>query len=133
MYKKNTIIRQSGSDPQLKQSSRAWPQKEQEHLNSSNQIFTGQIPNVQQGQQQQQAHFQAPNMGQTGMVNQKDADLCQDMLSTEKYISQAYDTAIFEFKDANIRKVLNHIQTDEQQHGDQIFNYMESKGMYKVH
>jgi spore coat protein CotF len=55
------------------------------------------------------------------------------MLETEKYISQAYDTAIFEFKDANIRKVLNHIQTEEQQHGEQIFNYMQSKGMYKVH
>ncbi len=119
-------------DPQLKQLFKSLAQKEQEHLNSINQILSGQVPNVQQGGQQQQQQFQAPNMGQTGMVNQKDADLCQDMLSTEKYVSQAYDTAIFEFKDANIRKVLNHIQTEEQQHGEQIFNYMQSKGMYTV-
>lgn len=133
--KKYTNYANQAQDSQLKQLFQTLAQKEQEHLNSINQILSGQIPNVQQGQQQQQqqAQFQASNMGQTGMVNQKDADLCQDMLSTEKYISQAYDTAIFEFKDSNIRKVLNHIQTEEQQHGEQIFNYMQSKGMYKVH
>ncbi len=136
--KKYNNYANQAQDAQLKQLFQSLAQKEQEHLNSINQILNGQIPNVQQQgqqqkQQQQQAQTQAQGMGQTGMVNQQDADLCQDMLSTEKYVSQAYDTAIFEFKDANIRKVLNHIQTEEQQHGEQIFNYMDSKGMYKVH
>lgn len=132
--KKYTNYSGQTQDPQLKQLFQTLAQKEQEHLNSITQILNGQIPNIQQqGQQPQFQQPQATTLGQAGMVNQKDADLCQDMLSTEKYVSQSYDTAIFESKDPNIRKVLNHIQAEEQQHGEQIFNYMESKGMYKVH
>jgi spore coat protein CotF len=130
--KKYNNYSNQAKDPQLKQLFENHVQKEQEHLKSINQILGGQVPNIQQGQQQQQ-QFQSPDIGQTGMVNQQDADLCQDMLSTEKYVSQAYDTAIFECKDTNVRKVLNHIQSEEQQHGEHIFNYMQSKGMYKVH
>jgi spore coat protein CotF len=33
--------------------------------------------------------------------------------------------------DANIRQALNHIQKEEQQHGEGIFNYMQSKGYYQ--
>jgi spore coat protein CotF len=136
--KKYSNYATQAQDPQLKQLFQNLAQKEQEHLNSINQILGGQVPNIQQqsqqqGQQQQAQQFQSPNMGQTGMVNQQDADLCQDMLSTEKYVSQSYDTAIFEFQDTNIRNVLNHIQKEEQQHGEQIFKYMQSKGMYQVH
>jgi spore coat protein CotF len=64
--------------------------------------------------------------------NASDKDLCTDMLMTEKYVSGAYDTAIFEFKDASVRDVLNHIQKEEQKHGEAIFAYMQSKGMYKL-
>jgi spore coat protein CotF len=61
-----------------------------------------------------------------------DASLCNDMLMTEKYVSGAYDTAIFEFTDSNARQVLNHIQKEEQQHGEQIFNYMQQNGLYNT-
>lgn len=134
--KKYNNYASQAQDPQLKQLFQGLAQKEQEHLTSLNQILSGTIPNIQQGQQQgqqQQQQYQTSGMGQTGMVNQQDADLCQDMLSTEKHISSTYNTAIFEFRDTNIRKVLNHIQTEEQQHGESIFNYMQSQGMYQVH
>lgn len=133
--KKYNNYASQAQDPQLKQLFQGLAQKEQEHLTSINQILSGTIPNIQQGQQQgqQQQQYQTSGMGQTGMVNQQDADLCQDMLSTEKHISSTYNTAIFEFRDTNIRKVLNHIQTEEQQHGETIFNYMQSQGMYQVH
>lgn len=61
-----------------------------------------------------------------------DKDLCTDILMTEKYVSGAYDTAIFEFRDPQIRNILNHIQKEEQQHGEAVFKYMESKGLYQV-
>lgn len=67
-----------------------------------------------------------------GNYNQEDAKLCKDMLMTEKYVSGAYDTAVFEFRDTNVRQVLNHIQKEEQQHGEGIFQYMQSQGMYQV-
>ena len=66
------------------------------------------------------------------MSNTNDASICSDLLMTEKYISGAYDTAIFECTDTKLRDTLNHIQKEEQQHGEGIFNYMESKGMYDV-
>jgi spore coat protein CotF len=61
-----------------------------------------------------------------------DKDLCTDMLMTEKYVSGAYNTAIFEFRDPQVRSILNHIQKEEQQHGEAIFKYMEKKGMYQM-
>ncbi|QCX32852.1 spore coat protein [Caloramator sp. E03] len=116
-------------DPQLKQLFTQHAQQEQQHLNTLNQILNGQVPNLNQQGQQNQA-LQMPAM-QTGMSNQADADLCQDMLGTEKYVSSSYNTSIFEFRDHNIRQILNHIQKEEQEHGESIFKYMESKGMYQ--
>jgi len=66
-----------------------------------------------------------------GQGQASDAALCQDLLMTEKYVSSTYDTAIFEFTDPQARQVLNHIQKEEQQHGEGIFHYMQSRGMYK--
>lgn len=146
--KKYNNYAQQAQDPQLKQLCLQLAKQEEQHLNTINQILSGQIPNMaqqqgQQGQQGQQAQqgqqgqqsgqsmgMQSKSLGQTGLVNQQDADLCTDLLSTEKYVSGAYDIAIFEFRDTNIRQALNHIQKEEQEHGEKIFNYMQSKGMY---
>jgi spore coat protein CotF len=138
-------------DPELKQLFSSLGQKEQEHLNSINQILSGQIPSMpsQSSGQSQQASMQArlsktimgmggqggsmsgsSGGGQSGSLSDK--DLCSDMLSTEKYVSSTYDTAIFECTSPAIRQVLNHIQKEEQEHGEQIFNYMQSHGMYSV-
>lgn len=127
---------------------------EREHLNTINQLLSGQVPqmNQQGGGQQQQQQMQQPQQqmqqqqqqmqqqakgsfmpqGGTQNYNNSDKDLCIDMLSTEKYVSGTYDTAIFEFKDPQIRNVLNHIQKEEQQHGEKIFSYMNKKGMYQT-
>jgi len=118
-------------DPQLKQMMTQLAQQEQHHLDSINQLLAGQLPAMGGGQQQQQQ--QQPQAGQQGgAANPNDATLCEDQLSTEKQISSTYNTAIFEFRDANVRQILNHIQKEEQEHGQQLFNYMASHGMYTV-
>jgi demethoxyubiquinone hydroxylase (CLK1/Coq7/Cat5 family) len=68
----------------------------------------------------------------TNNKNKKDAMLCHDALATEKYASALYNTGIFEFKDTNIRQTLNHIQKEEQEHGEQIYNYMAGHGYYSA-
>lgn len=134
---KYTKYANQAQDPKLKQLFNSHAAKEQEHLNTINQILNGLVPSVggqSQGQSQAQmtsSQNQATSSIQ-GNYNQEDAKLCKDMLMTEKYVSAAYNTAIFEFRDANIRQVLNHIQKEEQQHGEGIFNYMQSQGMYQV-
>lgn len=130
--------------------------KEQEHYNTITQILAGQVPTMnaqgQGGQGQGQSGMQSQ---QSGMQNQSgsmqsqqgsqgyqsqgttnysknDYTLVNDMLSTEKHVSGTYDTAIFEFQDQNLRQILNHIQKEEQEHGEQLFNYMSSHGMYNI-
>ncbi|WP_139904848.1 spore coat protein [Clostridium thermarum] len=130
------------SDPQLKDIFNNHANIEQEHLNTLNQLLNGQVPalNNQQGGNQQQQQQQPQQMqansaqmqGASSNYNQKDKELCTDMLMTEKYVSSTYNTAIFEFRDPNVRDVLNHIQKEEQKHGEAIFKYMESKGMYTL-
>lgn len=126
-------------DNQLKQIFNTNEQVERTHLDSINQLLNGKLP--QMNQQQNQASVQTmgnqaqiPNMNniQTSGVNLSDADMCKDLLMTEKYVSGTYDTAIFEFRDTRVRDILNHIQKEEQKHGEAIFQYMESKGMYNI-
>ena len=59
-----------------------------------------------------------------------DAYLCSDVLSAEKHVSSLYDTCIFEFKDERCRQALNHIQSEEQQHGKMIYDYLQANSMY---
>ncbi len=115
-------------DPQLKALFQGYAQQEQTHLDSINQMINGQLPAMNQGSQQQ--NNAAPSKVQGTMANQSDAVLCNDMLMTEKYVSDTYNTAIFEFVDTNVRQVLNHIQKEEQQHGEGIFHYMKNNGIY---
>ena len=61
---------------------------------------------------------------------QRDAFLCRDMLSAEKHVSSVYNTAVFEFSDPAARKMLSHIEAEEQQHGEKIYAYMSANGMY---
>ena len=62
----------------------------------------------------------------------KDADsfICQDLLATEKHVSALYNTGVFEFKSPAARKMLNHIQAEEQQHGEKLYAFMSCNGMY---
>ncbi len=158
---KYTNYANQASCSQLKTILRNNAKQEQEHLNTINQLLNGQIPstnnqqqssqqsmqsgqNAQQSMQSSQSQMQSGQMrsnmpqfqqsnGNSGLMNNRsDKEMCDDLLMTEKYVSNSYDTAIFEFSNPQVRSVLNHIQKEEQQHGESIFKYMESKGMYTV-
>lgn len=180
--------------PELKALFKSHASNESSHLDSINQLLSGQLPNMNSGssggqssgsQSQGQGSQGASSMGDmqsqnqtsqgsypmgtvpgensdpqgpasTGTVQSQglgvqnsssmggmqgqsqteqkqftDKYLCTDVLSTEKYVSSTYNTAIFEFTDPQVRDVLNHIQKEEQQHGESVFKYMESKGLYQ--
>ncbi|KUG03749.1 hypothetical protein ASZ90_018842 [hydrocarbon metagenome] len=125
---KYTNYANQAQSPQLKALFQDYAQQEQTHLDSINQMINGQLPAMNQGNQQQSTTPQSKAYG--AMANKSDAVLCNDMLMTEKYVSDAYNTAIFEFVDTNVRQVLNHIQKEEQQHGEGVFHYMKNNGMY---
>lgn len=128
--KKYNDYANKAQDPQLKQLFSSIAKQEQQHLDTINQLLNGQMPSMSQNQQQGQQGAQGQQPIKPGTGSKSDGELCNDILMTEKFVSGAYDTAIFEFRDPNIRQTLNHIQKEEQQHGESVFKYMESMGLY---
>lgn len=59
-----------------------------------------------------------------------DAYLCRDALAMEKHMSSVYDTSVFEFTSPVLRDTLAHIQKEEQNHGETLYDYMQTNGMY---
>ena len=70
--------------------------------------------------------------GYPGSIEQKDSDayLCRDALSMEKHVSSVYNTGLFEFNSPILRDTLNHIQKEEQNHGEKLYSYMAAMNMY---
>lgn len=126
---------QQASAPQLKNLFTQIGQKEQQHLNTINQILGGTVPTMgaNQSSQSQSSPTSVPQQTNVAAGNydkKNDSYLCTDSLSTEKHVSSTYNTSIFEFKSKDIRNTLNHIQKEEQEHGEQIYNYMSQNNMY---
>ena len=112
--------------------------KEQEHLKTINSLMGGTVPMMAGGGQGSGSSGQngQGNEGQPGdgRATQKshsktDEYLLKDALDTEKHVSSVYDTCIFEFTDAGARQALNHIQKEEQEHGQMLYDYMACHGM----
>lgn len=125
-YKRHS---ECANDEQLKSLFQGLAEEENEHLQSLNSIGNGCVPPV--------SNIEKPlpvfsSKYKAMLCPEKSADmyLCNDLLSGEKQVSHLYDTALFEFRDKNVRDFLNHIQKDEQTHGKIIYDYMAANGMY---
>lgn len=114
-------------DAQLKNLFTQIGQEEQTHLQTLQQIDSGTVPQVGEGSKTLPQFQQSSCSAQD---KQKDSFLCSDVLATEKHVSSNYNTCIFEFADTGVRNVLNHIQKEEQQHGEEVYSYMAANGMY---
>ena len=109
--------------------------EESQHLDTINCILSGKMPDMSSGGSPDDKNIKVPkkvcyDKGCSSADNQHDAYLCTDALSTEKHVSSSYNTDIFEFTNKQIRDALNHIQKEEQEHGKQIYDYMDANGMY---
>ena len=105
-------------------------QVEQNHLQTVTSMMNGTVPQPAQKLENSNNNHCTPSKYTTEDDRKSDALLCQDMLTTEKHVSALYDTSIFEFSDPQARQVLNHIQAEEQQHGEQLYAYMNCNQMY---
>ena len=97
---------------------------EREHLNTVNVLLDGSVPPVPvKGMPSAKSKFDS---GSYSSPEDKKADalLLRDMLAMEKHVSSLYDTSIFEFISPDVRAVLNHIQTEEQEHGERLYSAM---------
>lgn len=117
-------------DPQLKQLFNRIAEVERGHLNTLTQIESGITPPTGGGTATPMPSFTAYHTQTQAPEKKQDCYLCSDLLATEKHASGLYDISVFEFGQTDLRKILNHIQTEEQEHGEMIYKYMKTNSMY---
>jgi rubrerythrin len=123
---------QKAEDPALADLFLTIRTKEEEHLKTIRSLMDGTVPMMSGGQQSQQSGQSCqPGDGKAAEKSHSKTDeyLLKDALDTEKHVSSVYDTCIFEFTDAGARSALNHIQKEEQEHGQMLYDYMSTHGM----
>ena len=127
---------QKTSDPQLKSMFNQFAQQERQHYNSLDQLLQGKQPATggqsgqNQGQGRQTAHARKQTrQGGGAQGNNSDALMCRDAMMMEKFISDSYDNGIFDSTNPVVRQTLQHIQDEEQQHGEGLLNYLHQHGL----
>ena len=104
---------------------------EQKHLDTLNQILQGnEVSMPQASPSAVQAKLQCKMSSCNEVEKKNDAYLCKDALSMEKHVSGVYNTGVFEFSSPVLRDTLAHIQKEEQNHGEQLYNYLNCNNMY---
>ncbi len=130
-------------DKQLSQMFCEIEKTEQGHYNTLCELQNGKIPKQMQAKKTGNSSSSSktsksskpskPTQTYTKNCNseskQRDAYLCSDSLATEKRTAALYNTCIFEFRDPKVREFLNGIQTAEQNHGEEISEYMMANNM----
>lgn len=117
--------------PELKSLFTSLANVEREHLKTVNDMMAGKV-STPSGSSSPSGSASAVKANYASEEDKKkDTFLCSDMLSTEKHVSALYNTGVFEFSDVQARNMLNHIQSEEQQHGQKIYEYMKANGMYQ--
>ncbi len=120
---------QRAHDPELKHLFHTIQNVEQAHLKTICGWLGETVPDQAPARQDSCAAC-APGSKQTAA--EADKFLCMDALCTEKEVSSAYDTSIFEFRDPAVRAQLHQIQGGEQMHGEMLYQYMARNGMYQA-
>lgn len=126
---KYTKASSAANDAGLKNLFTEIAQSEQTHYDTLNSINNGTVPNVNSGNETKPKAPASPS-NCNEQDKQQDKFLCADALNIEKHVSSMYNTSIFEFCSPELRNVLNHIQKEEQQHGQELYNYMSTNNMY---
>lgn len=100
---------------------------EKKHYDSLGQVLNGTVPAVSSGSGGNSVSNYNPTPTYVGNFNEADKKsdnfLCTDAITVEKYVSSAYNYDLFQFGSAEVRKLLNDIQTEEQGHAEKIYKY----------
>ncbi len=118
-------------DTQLKNLFTSILKTEESHLDTVNRILAGnevKMPAASPSAVDAKKSFTPSSCPQS--AKQNDCYLCRDALAMEKHVSSVYDTSVFEFSSPVLRDTLAHIQKEEQNHGEELYNYLSANGSY---
>lgn len=107
---------------------------EQDHYHFLGQLIDGDMPSYKSADSAaSKASSYQPKAAYGAGADQKDkqhdALLCSDSIGNEKMVSSDYNTNVFQFGNSEVRKFLNHIQTEEQEHAEMIYKYKQANSM----
>lgn len=117
-------------DPALKTLFTNIKSAEEGHLSTISRIMSGEEVEMPAAPSAVSQKLNCPASSCTEEEKKEDAFLCKDALAMEKHVSSLYDVSIFEFSSPKLRDTLNHIQKEEQNHGEEIYEYMKINNMY---
>lgn len=122
---------QMAHDIELKNLFSNLKKNEEKHLDTINKILGGsEVAMPVESPSAVQAKLQCTASSCNEVEKKNDAYLCKDALSMEKHVSGVYNIGIFEFSSPVLRDTLAHIQKEEQNHGEQLYNYLSCNNMY---
>ena len=122
---------EAACDSELKNLFTSLKANEEKHLETINQILGGaevKMPSASPSAENAKLSCTPSSCSQE--MKQNDAYLCKDALSMEKHVSSVYNTGVFEFSSPILRDTLAHIQKEEQNHGEKLYNYLSCNNMY---
>ena len=126
-----TLCANTAKDSGLKDLFSQIAKDEQEHYQSLSKVLNGEIPSFSTVVTKADDYHPTAVYDETSNPVDKahDALLCADSIGNEKLVSTDYNVNIFQFGPGEVRKLLNHIQTEEQQHAEMIYKYKEANCM----
>lgn len=118
-------------DPELKKLFKDLKKREQTHYDSLSQVLTGTCPecDVNDPAGEEYEPMATYEMNKESEAKKADAYLATDAIGTEKLVSGEYNSDVFNFEDACIRKLLADIQVEEQNHAEMLYKYKMVNGM----
>ncbi len=103
---------------------------EQKHLDTLNRILGGEEVSMPAAPSAVEAKFTPTRSSCSAAEKEEDGYLAKDALSMEKHVSQGYNITVFEVSSPVLRDTLSHIEKEEQNHGEMLYNYLSTNGLY---
>ncbi|MCM1180099.1 MAG: ferritin-like domain-containing protein [Clostridium sp.] len=123
--------KEQAKDPVLKELFGKIEQLEQKHYDTLGQVLKGNVPSCDCNDSSGRDYDPKATYTAQGQNADKQSDnfLVTDCIGTEKLVSSEYNTNVFRFADAALRKLLADIQIEEQNHAEMLYKYKTANGM----
>lgn len=128
---KYTKYQKEAKDPVLQELFGTIVKDEKKHYDTLTQVLSGAVPKCDCNDSRGKDYN--PKATYDSMTNSEDKKhdcfLATDCIGTEKLVSGEYNSDVFVFGDADIRKLLADIQIEEQNHAEMLWKYKTVNGM----
>lgn len=123
--------KEQAKDPVLKELFGKIEQLEQKHYDTLGQVLNGEVPSCDCNDSSGKDYEPKATYMKSGQSEDKKSDnfLVTDCIGTEKLVSSEYNTNVFKFADATLRKLLADLQIEEQNHAEMLYKYKTANGM----